>query len=205
MQWEMARPRHRLLENMRPRYIDAMALVQKFGKPDIFLTITCNPNWPEIKDHLMSHEETQNRADLVVRVFHAKVEQLKHELFKNNIFGDIVAYTYVIEFQKRGLPHAHFLLILDSRSKMYKPDEYDEIVSAEIPDKNLNPHLYNMVKKHMFHKLNQDNISMKSGACKNSYPKSFSHETTITKDAYPTYRRRNDGSKIKIRGAMLDN
>ncbi|KAL4559204.1 hypothetical protein LXL04_031338 [Taraxacum kok-saghyz] len=195
--------------NMRRRYIDAMALVQKFGKPDIFLTITCNPNWPEIKDHLMSHEETQNRADLVVRVFHAKVEQLKHELFKNNIFGDIVAYTYVIEFQKRGLPHAHFLLILDSRSKMYKPDEYDEIVSAEIPDKNLNPHLYNMVKKHMFHgpcgKLNQDNICMKNGGCKNSYPKSFSHETTITKDAYPTYRRRNDGSKIKIRGAMLDN
>lgn len=27
----------------------AMTLVQKFGKPDIFLTMTCNPNWPEIK------------------------------------------------------------------------------------------------------------------------------------------------------------
>ena len=29
----------------RKRYMDAMALVQCFGKPDIFLTMTCNPNW----------------------------------------------------------------------------------------------------------------------------------------------------------------
>ena len=32
----------------RQRYLDAMALVQKYGKPDIFLTMTCNPNWDEI-------------------------------------------------------------------------------------------------------------------------------------------------------------
>jgi hypothetical protein len=30
--------------DMRCRYMDAMALVWKFGKPDIFLTMTCNPN-----------------------------------------------------------------------------------------------------------------------------------------------------------------
>ena len=30
--------------DMRHRYFDAMALVQRFGKPDIFLTITCNPD-----------------------------------------------------------------------------------------------------------------------------------------------------------------
>ena len=28
--------------DMRRRYIDAMALVQKFGRPDLFITITCN-------------------------------------------------------------------------------------------------------------------------------------------------------------------
>ncbi|CAA2992123.1 uncharacterized protein LOC111388318 isoform X1 [Olea europaea var. sylvestris] len=30
----------------KKRYMDAMALVQRYGKPDIFLTVTCNPNWP---------------------------------------------------------------------------------------------------------------------------------------------------------------
>ena len=40
------------LRDMRKRYMDAMALVQRFGKPDIFLTMTCNPNWQEIKQEL---------------------------------------------------------------------------------------------------------------------------------------------------------
>ncbi|WVZ52016.1 hypothetical protein U9M48_003111 [Paspalum notatum var. saurae] len=35
--------------DLRRRFMDAMALVRKYGKPDIFLTMTCNPNWDEIK------------------------------------------------------------------------------------------------------------------------------------------------------------
>ena len=38
--------------DMRRRYMDAMALVRKYGKPDIFLTMTCNPNWDEIRQLL---------------------------------------------------------------------------------------------------------------------------------------------------------
>lgn len=34
--------------DMRQPYMDAIALVH-FEKPDIFLTMTCNPNWREIK------------------------------------------------------------------------------------------------------------------------------------------------------------
>jgi len=37
---------------MRRWYMDAMALVRRFGKPDIFLTMTCNPNWDKIKREL---------------------------------------------------------------------------------------------------------------------------------------------------------
>jgi hypothetical protein len=32
--------------------MDAMALVRKYGKPDVFLTMTYNPNWDEIKNEL---------------------------------------------------------------------------------------------------------------------------------------------------------
>ena len=28
---------------------DATAIVRKFGRPDLFITFTCNPTWPEIK------------------------------------------------------------------------------------------------------------------------------------------------------------
>ena len=97
--------------DMRRRYIDAMALVQHFGKPDIFFTMTCNPSWFEIKEESKSYEEAQNRPDLIARIFRAKLEELKDDLFKKQIFGPVAGYVYVIEFQKRGLPPAHFLLI----------------------------------------------------------------------------------------------
>jgi len=45
---------------MRQHYMDVIALVQYFGNPDIFLTMTCNPAWPEIKEHLLPIDETQN-------------------------------------------------------------------------------------------------------------------------------------------------
>jgi hypothetical protein len=38
--------------DMRRRYMDVMALVRKYGKPDIFLTMMCNPNWDQIKNEL---------------------------------------------------------------------------------------------------------------------------------------------------------
>ena len=31
---------------------------------------------------------------------------------EKDILGKVKAYVYVVEFQKRGLPHAHFLLIM---------------------------------------------------------------------------------------------
>mgnify|MGYP004702161079 FL=1 len=156
--------------DMKRRYVDAMALVQKFGKPDIFLTMTCNPSWPEIKENLLPTDESQNRVDLSARVFHAKLEILKEELFKKEVLGKVAAYTYVVEFQKRGLPHAHFLIILHPASKLYSTESYDHIVSAEIPDKKEHPHLFKMVRKHMMHgpcgDKNADNVCMQGTTVK---------------------------------------
>lgn len=79
-------------------YMDAIALVRHFGKLDIFLTITCNSSWPEIKEHFLPTDETQNRPDLVSRVFKAKVEEMKTNILKRNIFGEVAAFMYSIEF-----------------------------------------------------------------------------------------------------------
>ncbi len=38
---------------MNQLYQDAMAKVRKFGKPDLFVTFTCNPKWKEITDALL--------------------------------------------------------------------------------------------------------------------------------------------------------
>ncbi|GJY02635.1 hypothetical protein Tco_0360787 [Tanacetum coccineum] len=46
---------------------------------------------------------------------------------------------------------------------------------------------------------------MKKGTFKNSYPKAYSNEITQTTDAYPIYRRRDNGVTVKVRKAQLDN
>jgi ATP-dependent DNA helicase PIF1 len=123
--------------------MDAMALVQKYGKPDIFLTMTCNLNWDEITQNLYPGQSAQDRPDLVVHVFRAKLEELKNLLFKKHILGKVKARVYVMEFQKRGLPHAHFLLIME---QMYK--QYDCLICVELLGKVKYPLLYKMVTKH---------------------------------------------------------
>ena len=147
-----------------------MALVQRFGKPDIFLTMTCNPHWEEITRELAEGQSPQDRPDLVARVFKAKLEDLKDLLFKKKFFGEVAAHVHVIEFQKRGLPHAHFLIILKSNYKITNPDQYDEIISAEIPDNDKYPMLHDLVIKHMMHSpcgvLNINNPCMKNGSCR---------------------------------------
>ena len=50
---------------MWKQHMDAIALVQWFGKVDIFLSMTCNPNWLEIRKELESNQETQNIPNLI--------------------------------------------------------------------------------------------------------------------------------------------
>ena len=51
-----------------------------------------------------------------------------------------------MEFQKRGLPHVHMLIWLDSASKIYLKNNVDKFVSAEIPDPKKDPVGYAAVK-----------------------------------------------------------
>nr|XP_016509877.1 PREDICTED: uncharacterized protein LOC107827294 [Nicotiana tabacum] len=151
--------------DMHRRYMDAIALVQRFGIPDIFLTMTCNPCWPEIQENLLSTDKAQNRPDLVSRIFQAKLEELKKDILKRQIFGKVAAFMYTIEFQKRGLPHAHFLIILDEKYKILTPEAYDQFVCAELPDPKRNSALFKLVTQHMLHgpcgQLNPASPSMK--------------------------------------------
>ncbi|XP_070030070.1 uncharacterized protein [Nicotiana sylvestris] len=196
--------------DMRQRFMDAIAPVQHFGKPDLFITMTCNPSWTEIKEHLIPTDESHNRHDLISRVFREKIEEFEKDILKRNIFGKVAAFMYTIEFQKRGLPHAHFLIILTNEYKILTPEAYDNIISAEIPDENAEPDLHSLVLKHMMHdpcgNLNPTNSCIKKkGYCKFKYPKGFADQTSKGIESYPIYRRRNTRLVVKIREQYLDN
>ena len=99
-------------------YLDAMALLAHFGRPDYFITMIANPNLEEVKANLETGETPQDRPDLIARVFRAKLRDLIRDLTINGVLGKAVAFTYVVEFQKRGLPDAHLLLILCAEVKL---------------------------------------------------------------------------------------
>ena len=46
---------------MMQTYQDAMAIVRRFGKPDLFITMTCNPNWKEIQENLLPRQQASDR------------------------------------------------------------------------------------------------------------------------------------------------
>nr|GEU65186.1 DNA helicase [Tanacetum cinerariifolium] len=67
-------------------------------------------------------------------VFEQKVDYIIKFLKYERPFGYVIAFLYTIEFQKRGLPHCHTLLWVDSSSKIMDAVEIDEYISAKIPD-----------------------------------------------------------------------
>ncbi|KAF2365688.1 Phoxous domain [Trinorchestia longiramus] len=136
--------------NMQQAYQDAMAVLCKFGKPDIFLTYTCNQKCQEITENLGLHETAQHRPDLVSRVYKRHLKELLIDIKNRHIFGVPVAHIHVIEFQKRGLPHNHLLIILREEDKLRTREQIDDIVCAEIPSSD-HPELRECVRTLMIH------------------------------------------------------
>ncbi len=68
---------------------DAMAIVRKFGSPHLFITMTCNPNWPEITAELLPRQSANDRAELVCRVFKLKLDVFFEVMTKKHVLGEV--------------------------------------------------------------------------------------------------------------------
>jgi hypothetical protein len=121
----------------------------------------------------------------------------------------VSAYAHVTEFQKCGLPHEHFLLVMANKDKLRSPNEFDKNISAKISNKDKYPMLHDLVCKHMMHGpcgvLNDKCTCMQDGECRFWFPGQFCDATQTGKDSYPVYRRRDDGQVVEARNAKLDN
>ncbi|CAN1780531.1 ATP-dependent DNA helicase PIF1 [Linum perenne] len=180
---------------------DAMAICRWGGYPDLFLTFTCNSQWPEIQLMIdlvtCSGRKDTNRADIIARVFKLKIIALT--------FADVE----VVEFQKRGLPHVHMLIFLAEEDKLYSASDIDSVIQAEIPNKHLDPKCYEAVTKFMIHgpcgSLNPKSSCTVDGKCTKHFPKKFCSQTTIDADGFPRYRRKEDGIFVTANNITLDN
>ena len=80
-----------------PRYMvqnfqDVMAICRWAGYPDLFITFTCNPKWPEII-YCLSRKPSQRVEDRLdtLQVFKIKLDALLKDLVSEKYFGSVLA------------------------------------------------------------------------------------------------------------------
>ncbi|XP_031097006.1 uncharacterized protein LOC116001257 [Ipomoea triloba] len=77
---------------MIQNYQDAMAICRHKGYPNLFITFTCNPKWPEIQRYMQKcNLKTEDRPDIICRIFKMKLDSLVKEIRSGNLFCVVTA------------------------------------------------------------------------------------------------------------------
>ena len=188
---------------------DALAINCHFRGANFFLTMTANPNWPEVKAALLPVQSPADRPDLVNCVFCPKVQELMDDIYKQGVLGRAVAHVWTTEFQKHGLPHVHLIILFHPDSKLSTPEKIDSLLSAQFADEDEQPELFELVKQFIAHTPcngpNSDAPCLHNGKCSKNFPKPFRDHTTVNEDSYANLRRRDTGKKFQVRGEEVDN
>jgi hypothetical protein len=129
----------------------------------------------------MPGQQPQDQLDLVTRVFKIKLKELINDIHKKHILGRTIAGIYVIEFQKRGLPHAHILIFFAEDCKPHKVEDVDRMINVEFSNPEINKLAHETVARCMM------------------------HGTVMNVNGYPIYRCRDTGCTVLVHGVKLDN
>ena len=134
-------------------------MVQGFGLPQIFYTVTIAENhWTHLHKILSKTDNKDtlpsNRPLHTYLHYHHHLSSVHKYLWKNpNLtnWGDWLHHFERDEFQNRGAIHTHGIAYLSKSI----PELIDSnIIRADMPDPNLEPELYELVKKHQIHTCN---------------------------------------------------
>ncbi|CAN0897213.1 ATP-dependent DNA helicase PIF1 [Linum grandiflorum] len=166
----------RSVRYMQQLYQDAMAVCGHYKNPDLFITFTCNAQWPEIinafRDEVGPHGE--DKPMVIARVFRMRLELLKKDLKKKHYFGRSIA-----------------VISAELPDPLLDPVGYESVTKFMLhgPCGQMRP----------------SSPCMKDNKCAKFFPKPFAPETTFDKNGYVTYRRRATNISAIKSGANLDN
>ncbi|CAN1242014.1 ATP-dependent DNA helicase PIF1 [Linum perenne] len=166
----------RSVRYMQQLYLDAMAVCHFHGNPDLFITFTCNAQWPELiqafRDDVGPHSE--DKPMLVARVFKMRLGLLKEDLNKGRYFGRCIA-----------------IISAELPDPTIDPIGYDSVTKFMVhgPCGDARP----------------SSPCMKDNKCSKFFPKPYASETTFDDNGYVTYRRRPTNISVVKSGEALDN
>ena len=156
---------------LKERRDNSLHLVNTKGMPLFFITVTCSENWPEFRRVLTLGQKASDSPVWVARVFNAKLNSFLERLRNGSLFyncteenkflfslrgglGETGFCIHVIEFQLRGMPHAHICFrpwngaIFDELIEHNDLEFVDKVATAQVACiLAVCVHLYCLVRK----------------------------------------------------------
>jgi len=126
-----------------------------------------------------------DRQDLVARVFRLKLTAWLEIIKKGKLFGTPTGIVDMVEFQKRGLPHVHGLLIIGT-DEPWTAERIDAFVRTNLPDPVTEKDLFDVVTTHVLHgPCGVSNPSCPcmdpdTRTCTKHFPKPFQESTALS-------------------------
>lgn len=81
---------------MQQQYQDAMAIARRTGKPDLSITMTCNPKWPEIlrvQKNFPPNTTANDIPTIFCRIFSIRLQRMLEETNTGSVFGKIEGFV----------------------------------------------------------------------------------------------------------------
>lgn len=193
--------------NRKRKQLDAMAVVARKGPPTLMVTFTANPAWPEITRNLKPGQTGMDRPDLISRVFKVKLKHLLADL-RQGLFGKAQYMMHVIEWQARGVVHAHIIVMYEDGPE--KSGNVDDWIWTNLPDasiadgklreKVLAYHIHKKCGKHNpSSPCMKVNPKTKHKYCSKHYPQPFRTSMHTNTSGRAEYTRLNNGDKATIK------
>ena len=179
---------------------DTLYIASRLGNPHLFITMTANTHWPEVRAALRPGETANDRLDVIARAFVGRRQKLIQLLdTKDFLFPGhegILYIVYVTEWQLCGLPHLHMAVALRASVPLDTFQDQlrimDHVISARYPaERGL---AYDMVESFMTHNdpckvCLRDNPHTHRKQCRFRFPKAVNEFSRIDAKGFPIYRR----------------
>lgn len=131
------------------------AMLNAYGIPTLFITITFSERWPAYK-RILATTRSQNqlpsdRLQDAVQYYYERLYWLKKEFLRKPLYSKFGALKEMVErheFRQRQAIHSHCLLWTEKSTLELLQDGY---IRADVPNPDLEPLLYSLVQKFQVH------------------------------------------------------
>jgi len=187
---------------------DVMHISKVRGASHLFITFTCNPNWPEVVALLGGHKpdfSSESHQALLARVFVFKRKQFIQRLMSDDYLfrghRGTVWIVYSTEWQKGDLPHAHIACRLNidtaiqpMATLMDQLGLMEKIISAKMPSRD-EPHYHQVVAFMQHPDVCKSCLKHFKGCapgekrCRFRFPKPVNEHARVDMKGFPVYAR----------------